>query len=77
MPALRTQIYLTADQRRELDAISERDGSSLAELIREAVDEYLEMRPADADAALASSFGSVPNAAAPARSEWKQRSRHG
>ncbi len=71
--ALRTQIYLTADQRRELDAISLRQGSSLAELIREAVDEYLEVRPGDLDDALTASFGAARHAVAPARSEWDHR----
>lgn len=73
MAALRTQIYLTAQQRHELDAISERHGRSLAELIREAVDEYLEMRPTDVDAALEQSFGAVPSASSASRSEWAGR----
>lgn len=73
MAALRTQIYLTRDQRRELDAISARQGSSLAELIREAVDEYLDVRPPSVDDALASSFGVVPGAQAAPRSEWERR----
>lgn len=75
MAALRTQIYLTEAQRSELDAISTRDGASLAELIREAVDEYLDIRPASVDEALASSFGSLPGAEAAQRSEWDRRER--
>ena len=77
MAALRTQIYLTAEQRRELDSLSKREGTSLAELIREAVDEYLEMRPADLDGALAASFGALPDAAAAARAEWSKRDASG
>jgi len=73
MAALRTQIYLTSEQRRELDSISERDGSSLAELIREAVDEYLGVRPAHVDTVLEDSFGAIPAASAPPRSEWDKR----
>ena len=71
--ALRTQIYLTVEQRRELDALCKREGSSLAELIRAAVDEYLEVRPADLDEALSASFGAAPDARVPPRSEWSRR----
>ena len=71
--ALRTQIYLTREQREELDRIGDREGVSLAELIRAAVDEYLEGRPHGIDDALAESFGTVPDATAPSRSEWDRR----
>lgn len=74
MSALRTQIYLTAEQRRDLDALAAREGATLAGLIREAVDEYLAMRPGDADHALRESFGSIPDAAAVPRHEWDRRS---
>jgi hypothetical protein len=73
MAALRTQIYLTVAQRKELDALAAREGASLAELIREAVDEYLEVRPVDLDEALEGSFGAVPEATAAPRSEWEAR----
>ena len=73
MAALRTQVYLTQEQRRELDARSEREGASLAELIREAVDEYLEARPASLDEALSATFGAAPDAEAPPRSDWDRR----
>lgn len=73
MAALRTQIYLTVAQRRELDQRSVDEGVSLAELIREAVDEYLDSRPAGLDEALASTFGAAPGASAPSRSEWGGR----
>ena len=73
MAALRTQIYLTAQQRRDLDGIAKTEGVSLAELIRTAVDKYLDSRPADVDTVLAETFGSVPEAAAPSREEWGDR----
>ena len=41
MASIRTQIYLTEDQRDRLDELAEREGKSLAALIRAAVDEYL------------------------------------
>ena len=42
LAATRTQIYLTADQRKHLDELGRREGKTLAQLIREAVDRYLE-----------------------------------
>ena len=73
MSATRTQIYLTREQRDELDRIAERDGASLAELIRDAVDEYLSSRPLGIDEALAASFGAAPDAELPDRGEWDRR----
>jgi predicted DNA-binding protein len=68
--ALRTQIYLTADQRARLDELRERDGKSLAELVREALDAYVAERVADPDAALDATFGAAPDFAVPSRDEW-------
>jgi hypothetical protein len=70
MPATRTQIYLTQEQRAMLDDRARREGKSLAELIREAVDSYLVERSQDAEAALNSTFGSMPDARIPSRDEW-------
>jgi len=75
MAALRTQIYLQSEQRAALDRIAAAEGSSLAELIRAAVDEYLEARPTDVDEALEASFGAAPDASAPPRSDWGERER--
>jgi predicted nucleic acid-binding protein len=57
MPSTRTQIYLTPEQRRRLDAIARRQDMSLAALVREAVDAYLAESGPDAETALASTFG--------------------
>jgi hypothetical protein len=73
MPSIRTQIYLTREQRKKLDARSGREGKTLAMLIREAVDGYLEEEPASADVALDSTFGVLPALEVPPRSEWEAR----
>lgn len=70
MAALRTQIYLTADQRERLDEIGRREGKSLAELVRAAVDEYLAHAAPDAQSALDATFGAIPGLAVPSRDEW-------
>jgi len=66
----RTQIYLTTEQRGELDAISEREGTTLAELIREAVDQYLERAGPTLEEALEATAGTMPDLEVPSRAEW-------
>lgn len=70
MPATRTQVYLTADQRRRIDEVAKTEGLTLAEVVRRAVDAYLADTHVDADTALAATFGADPHAAAPDRDEW-------
>jgi hypothetical protein len=70
MASTRTQIYLTEDQRRRLDARGRRTGAPMARLIREAVDAYLTDDRPDTDAALDESFGALPDLIAPSRDEW-------
>jgi len=41
---IRTQIYLTSEEKKALKALSHRTGKKQSELIREAVDEYLVKR---------------------------------
>lgn len=69
MAATRTQVYLTEDQRRRIDEIALSEGVTLAEVVRRALDAYLNAE-ADAVVALASTFGIDPDARAPSRSEW-------
>lgn len=74
MAATRTQIYLTEEQRQRLDLLRSETGASLAELIRLAVDEYLERDTVDVSAILEATFGAAPNAVAPPREEWDRPS---
>ena len=41
---VRTQIYLTEDQRAEIAAITSRTGKRQSEVIREAVDRFIEQK---------------------------------
>lgn len=68
--ALRTQIYITADQRARLDELRTREGKSLAQLIREALDAYVEERQPDPASALEATFGAHPELRPPSRDEW-------
>jgi predicted DNA-binding protein len=70
MASTRTQIYLTDDQRRRLDARGRRTGAPLARMIREAVDAYLVDDRPDAESALDETFGSLPGLELPSRDEW-------
>lgn len=69
MSATRTQIYLTEAQRQRIDRMTASEGIPMAEVIRRALDEYLG-EDGDASAALSSTFGAVPEAAAPSREDW-------
>ena len=69
MAATRTQVYLTEDQRRRIDDIATAEGITLAEVVRRALDLYLNTER-DAAVALAATFGADPDARAPSRDEW-------
>ncbi|CAN5127427.1 hypothetical protein BH18CHL2_BH18CHL2_03900 [soil metagenome] len=73
MVATRTQIYLTTEQRRRLDARGKREGQTLAALIRAAVDAYLNDDSAAAEDAIKRTFGSMHDLEPPARSDWDER----
>ncbi len=65
----RTQIYLTDEQRRRIDELASAEGVTMAEIIRRALDGYLDDQ-ATADPALAATFGVAPDFSAPDRGEW-------
>jgi predicted DNA-binding protein len=66
MSSTRTQVYLTDEQRERIDRVAAAEGLSMAQVIRHAIDEYLDDRP-DPEAALAATFGAVPDSVAPSR----------
>lgn len=70
MPSIRTQIYLTDDQRRLLDTRGRRTGAPMARMIREAVDAYLTDARPNPDEALDETFGTLPDLELPTRDEW-------
>lgn len=71
MGSTRTQIYLTAEQRAQIDAECARTGASLAEVIRAAIDEHLGRRAnEDYQRVLDETFGAIPDLSLPPRSEW-------
>ena len=72
MASRRTQIYLTAAQRKRLDERRRRERRSLAELVREALDAYLADRSIDPATALNSTFGALPKLEVQSRDEWER-----
>jgi predicted DNA-binding protein len=69
MPAARTQIYLSEEQRRRIDRVAKSQGLTMAEVVRQAVDAYVGDEP-DPTAALAATFGADPQAEMPTRDDW-------
>lgn len=66
--ANRTQIYLSDDQRARLDELARRRRLTMAEVIRRALDAYL-----DTDDDLDATFGAAAGirASVPSREEWR------
>ena len=71
MSATRTQIYLTKEQRTRLDKVSEAEGIPMAEVVRRALDQYLDDE-IDVAEAMRSTFGADPGATVPSRDEWQR-----
>jgi hypothetical protein len=70
MSATRTQVYLTAEQRRRIDAIADAEGVTLAEIVRRALDLYLDRESPGVIEALRATFGADPSFDVPDRDEW-------
>ena len=69
MSATRTQVYLTEEQRARIDRAARARGVTMAEIIRTALDEYLD-DDADPALALTATFGVDPQISPPSREEW-------
>lgn len=70
MAARRTQVYLSAEHRRRIDEIAARDQTTMAEVIRTALDRYLSDGDVDVETALSDTFGADPGVSTPDRDEW-------
>jgi hypothetical protein len=77
MAAIRTQIYLTEEQRRQIEELRTSDGRTLAEVVRAALDEYFATHSREAAEELAErqrvldeTFGCMPDLEVPPREEW-------
>jgi predicted DNA-binding protein len=65
----RTQIYLSEEQRARLDEVAVRRSIPMAEVVRRAIDAYL-----DLDDDLGATFGAAPGigVTVPGRDEWSR-----
>lgn len=72
MSATRTQVYLTEEQRRRIDQLASSSGVTLAEIVRRALDVYLDAELPDPQPILAATFGAAPDATVPSRAEWNR-----
>ena len=70
MSAVRTQVYLRQEQRQRIDALAQAEGVTMAEVIRNAVDAYLESEVPESGVALSATFGALLSASTPGRDEW-------
>jgi hypothetical protein len=77
MAATRTQVYLTQEQRRQIEELRAHDGRTLAEVVRAALDEYLATHGSEAEEArlakrrrvLDETFGVAPDFPYPDRDD--------
>ncbi|CAN5721113.1 hypothetical protein BH20ACT1_BH20ACT1_01460 [soil metagenome] len=70
MASVRTQIYLTVEQRARLDELARSQSTSMAALIRQAVDQFLVEEGPDPTTALSATFATMPELEVPDRDEW-------
>lgn len=75
MASTRTQVYLKSEQRAALDELRAREGKTLAEVVREAIDAYLERAGPSVEQALERTRGALPDLQVPSREEWAERER--
>lgn len=65
-------MYLTAGQRQKLDEIAAAEGTTMAKVIRRALDSYLDTQITDPTMSPAATFGALPELAPPDRGEWNR-----
>lgn len=70
MASVRTQIYLTSEQRDRLDELARSQATSLAALVRQAVDQMLAEESPDPVTALKATFATMPDLEIADRDEW-------
>lgn len=65
-------MYFTQEQRRRLDAQARREGKTLAQVVREAVDAHVGEEPLALAVVLDETFGSMPDFESPSRGDWNR-----
>lgn len=70
MASVRTQVYLTAEQRARLTELARTQSTSLTALIRLAVDQFLAEEGPDPTTALNATFATMPDLTVIDRREW-------
>lgn len=70
MASVRTQIYLTSEQRDRLDELARSQGTSMAALVRQAVDQMLAEEAPDPVTVLNATFATMPDLEIADRDEW-------
>lgn len=68
--ATRTQIYLTPEQRQRIDELAASRGVTMAEIVRRALDGYLDEELPSPEAVLVETFGAARDVTPPSRDEW-------
>lgn len=70
MASVRTQIYLTSEQRDRLDELARSQATSMAALVRQAVDQMLAEESPDPVTVLNATFATMPDLEIADRDEW-------
>ena len=65
-------MYFTDEQRQRIDELAAAQGVTMAEIVRRALDLYLEEATPDSEPILDATFGAAPNATVPSRDEWNR-----
>jgi hypothetical protein len=63
-------VYLTDAQRKRIDSLAVAEGVTMAEIIRRALDLYLDDETPDPGPVLTATFGAAPDMTVPGRDEW-------